>query len=504
MTKFAANKNLHAFIFVFTLMCFLGLSIASIATYRPEVDEGMFASPAKNLAEEGYLGTTILDTSGTKLTRIEQRTYWVMPLFLLNVAAFFKVIGVSLFSMRLVSAFWGVILLISWYLILIKLAKNRAIALLGMALIACSYMVIVTASMARMDIMSASLGYAGIALFLVLREKNLNIAILLSQTAIMLSGLTHSNGLMAFIGLAFLVVYLDFKKIRPKHILFAAVPYLVGGGVFSAWILQDVGAFRDQFLDNAKMSGRMDGFTSPLNGFIREFTERYPSAFGLNANTGGHSGPIYLKSLILIGYIVGVLGLAFTKSLRQNRNYFCLLILVAIYFAAFSILDGQKQTYYLVHIIPLYVACLAIWINWAWGKSSKPIWRLSLAGGVLIFVALQVGGIALRTKQNTYGKLYLPAIDYLKENAAENDLIFGKSDLAFGLNFPDNFVDDGEFGYSSGKKPKFIIYDSQVENSLNDAKVYFPEFYEYLPNLLENQYELAFENDGYKIYRRLE
>ncbi len=504
MKEFLTAKKRHYLIFALTLAVFAGLAAASNLTYRPEVDEGMFASPALNLATEGHFGTTVLDTEGTSLTRIEQRTYWVMPLFLLNAAAFFKTLGVSLFSMRLVSTFWGIILLISWYFIILKLSKNKTTALLGTGLIAASYMVIVTASMARMDMMSASLGFAGIAVYLVLRKKNFSRAVLFSQTLVMLAGLTHTNGIMAFFGLAFLTVYFDLRQIRLTHIFLAVVPYLVGGTGFGIWAFQDIEAFRDQFADNASMSGRLSGFSAPLQGFIGEFTQRYPHAFGLLANTGGHSGPIYLKSLILIGYIAGVFGLIFTRELRRNQKYFALLILAGIYFASLSILDGQKQTYYLIHIIPIYVACLAIFINQAWEKSSKPFQKLILLGGVFLFVSLQIGGIALRIKQNTKGRLYQPTINYLKENAAENDLIMGKSDLGFGLGFPENFVDDGRFGYRSGKRPKFIICDSQVENSFKDSEFHFPEFYEYFPKLLEDEYEVVYENEGYRVFSRIE
>ncbi|MGI8669914.1 MAG: hypothetical protein ACR2J3_08750 [Aridibacter sp.] len=502
MKDFSISHKQQTAIFVLIILIFISFAVASSLTYRPEVDEGMFASPAMNLAAEGYMGTTVLDTSGTNLTRIEQRTYWVMPLFLVNAAAFFKVFGASLFAMWLVSTFWGIILLISFYFITLKLSKNKNTALLSMGLVACSYMVIATASLARMDIMSASLGFAGIAVYLSFREKDFSKAIFFSQTLVMLSGLTHSNGIMAFVGLAFLTLYYDFRRIKIKHIFLAAIPYIIGGIGFGIWVLQDYQAFKDQFIDNAKMGGRLAGFTAPLEGFIKEFTERYPHAVGLGATTGGHSGPIYLKSLILIGYIVGVLGLIFTKELRQNLNYFALLILVGIYFAGLTILDGQKETYYLIHIIPLYVACFAIWLNWAWNNYSNSLMRLGLIGGVFIFIMLQIGGIGLRIKQNTYGRLYKPTIAYLKENSTEKDLIMGKSDLGFELGFPKNFIDDGEFAYSSGKRPKFIIYDSQVESSWQDSKVSFPEFYVYFPKLLKEEYKVAYENEGYKVYVR--
>ena len=100
---------------IFSVLLFLTLAIGSSLTHRPQVDEGLFASPAYNLAFNGHFGTTIFDMETSSLTRIDQKTYWVMPLFLLNVAASFKIFGFSLFAMRLVSVFWGLILLAAGY-----------------------------------------------------------------------------------------------------------------------------------------------------------------------------------------------------------------------------------------------------------------------------------------------------------------------------------------------------------------------------------------------------
>jgi hypothetical protein len=401
--------------------------------------------------------------------------------------------------MRLVSVFWGLILLLAWYFIVLKLSQNRSIALVCMALIACDYMILDTASSGRMDMMSASLGFAAIAAFLLLRERNLLLAILASQTFVVLSGLTHPNGVMAFLGLIFLTLYFDFRQIGWKHVAIAFIPYLVGGTAFGLWVLQDPTAFKDQFIDNVLMGGRTKGLTAPLEGFIKEFTKRYPHAFGLQANSGGHSGPIYLKSLILIGYITGLLGYIFTKELRRNRNYFALLVVTVIYFTFMALFDGQKETPYLVHIIPFYCAFLAIWIVYAWKNRVVPAPLLIL--GVGLFVALQVGGMSLRIKQNTYGNFYQPTVEFLKQNAADDELIMGGSDFGFGLGFPANHVDDGRFGFYTGKKPKFIIYDSGVEMSWQSSKEHYPQLYEHFPRLLQ-EYEVAYENPGYKVYRK--
>lgn len=497
MTK--PDLKIHSILISSAILLFLVLSVGSSITNRPHIDEGMFASPAINLANKGFLGTTVLETENSPLTRIEQRTYWVMPLFLLNTAAAFKTLGMSLFTMRLVSVFWGLVLLAAWYFIVLKLSDNRNIAALCLLLIAGNYTILDTASLGRMDIMSAALGFSALAAYLHWREKDLSRAVLFSQCLVVLAGLTHPNALLAFFGLLFLTLYFDFRRLSLKHIALAAVPYLIGGTAFGIWVFQDFEAFRAQFIDNALMGGRMSGTSSPLSGFIREFTEKYPHAYGLGANSGGHSGPIYLKSLIIVSYIAGVLGVIFTKSLRNNRNYLILLVLTAIYFVLMSVIDGQKQTPYLVYLIPFYCALLAIWLEWAWRSNFVP--RTLLIASVAGLLILQTGGMALRIKQNTYGNCYLPLTKFLKENTAENELIMGGADIGFNLGFPKNHVADGRFAYYTGKRPKFIIYDSSVEISWLDSKTLYPELYAHLPRLLQ-EYEVVYENAAYKVYQR--
>lgn len=494
------NCRNRIIILIFIAAIFLTFASGSALTNRPQIDEGMFASPAFNLERNGFFGTTNLETGHTKLTRIEQRTYWVMPLFLLNASASFKAFGVSLFTMRLVSIFWGLIFIFAGYLIALKSSESKNIALLGAAFLACDYMVLDTASQARPDMMCAALGFSAIAAFLVWREKNFSLAVLSSQTLVVLAGLTHPNGLLAFFAVAFLTLVFDFKQIKLKHLGIALIPYLIGGACFGAYILQDPQAFKDQFIDNAQMGGRMSGFSTPFSAIVREFTERYPHAFGLQANSGGHSGPIFLKSLILVGYALGFFGVLLTKELRENKNYRALLILTIIYFVWMALMDGQKQTYYIIQLVPFYLIMLAVFLNFLWRKSFVPHSLITLGASGLLLLGL--GGMALRIKQNTYGKFYKPMIAFLKENSGENDLIMGGAENGFGLDFAKNHIADGQFGFHTGKRPKFIIYDSAVENSWQDSKTFQPEFYEYLPRLLSEEYRVAYENDAFKVYER--
>jgi 4-amino-4-deoxy-L-arabinose transferase-like glycosyltransferase len=498
MTIAILKSRSHIFLVFCAFLVFLIFTFASSLTNRPQVDEGLFASPAHNLATKGHFGTTVLEIEGSSLTRIDRRTYWVMPLFLLNVSASFEAFGMSLFSMRLVSVFWGLVLLAAWYFIILKLSGNRNVALLGLFLLATNYTVLDTASLGRMDIMSAALGFAALAVYLNWRERNLLTAILLGQCFVVLSGLTHPNGIFAFFGLLFLIFYLDFRRLDLKIAAAGLIPYFVGGAAFGIWIWQDFEAFRAQFIDNAMMSGRMSSASSPLMGIVREFTEKYPHAYGLGATSGGHSGPIYLKSLILVGYIAGVLGLIFTKSLRQNKNYFILLVLTAIYFVVMALIDGQKQTPYLIHIVPFYCALLAIWIEWAWQRKFVP--RIVLILAVAAFAALQIGGLALRIRQNTYAKVYRPAVKFLRENTKDNEMIFGSPTLGFELGFQENLIGDPKFGMTTGKRPRILVFDDESRNSWQESQKFYPEYYEYLPRLLNEEYKIIYENAAFQIY----
>ena len=67
--------KIHFILIISAVFLFLALAVGSSLTNRPQIDEGMFASPAINLANEGFLGTTVLETENSPLTRIEQRTY---------------------------------------------------------------------------------------------------------------------------------------------------------------------------------------------------------------------------------------------------------------------------------------------------------------------------------------------------------------------------------------------------------------------------------------------
>jgi len=96
---------------------FAAFALALLFTKRPWVDEAWFTGPALDLVTHGRFGTLLLDPAGSHLRLynpdallqgINQRTYWVMPLHLLQLAAWGRLFGFSIFSMRMPSRLTGV------------------------------------------------------------------------------------------------------------------------------------------------------------------------------------------------------------------------------------------------------------------------------------------------------------------------------------------------------------------------------------------------------------
>jgi 4-amino-4-deoxy-L-arabinose transferase-like glycosyltransferase len=423
-----------------------------------------------------------------------------MPLHLVIQAGWYRLFGFSLFSMRSVATLWGLIGLACWYYIVKALYGSRNVAALTFLLLAFDYIFVMAASFGRMDMMSAALGSGAFAGYLLLRERNLTYAILVGQTLVVACGLTHPNGgVLFFSGLVFLTLYFDRARLRWYHLAVALIPYFIGSFCWGAYILRAPSLFLSQFKANASMAGRMNGLTSPLEAFKNEITLRYLTAFGMRQHSIGHAGPIRLKIFILLAYLIAIIGSLSVASLRRNRGYRALLILLAMYFLILTLFDGQKLSFYLIHIIPLYTAILAIWIHWCWTSRIVPRWLVAL--GLFSLISLQVGGIVYRAILNPYSTSYIPAMNVLKQQANKTSVIMGSAVVGFELGF-DNLVDDVRLGFYSGRRPDFIVIGETYESALTDYRTDHPEIYGYVEKLLSEQYDEIYNRNLYRIYAR--
>jgi len=224
------NYNLRRYQWIFfgIIAVYLLLAIGGVRTILPWCDEAWFSSPALNLITKGSFGTSVLDpTSDFRLNRIagiDRYTYWIVPLYPLTQAAWYKVVGFGLFSLRFYSVALGLLALASCYITIKVLSGDRRAALLAAALLSIDFTFQWSAAVGRMDMMCAALGQAGFAAFLLLRTRNFPMALLVSQSLVAAAGLSHPMGIGAFAGLLFLTLYYDRNRIRLSHVAQPTAP----------------------------------------------------------------------------------------------------------------------------------------------------------------------------------------------------------------------------------------------------------------------------------------
>ena len=484
------------------LAVYLFLSVATAVTERPGTDEGYFANPAYNLMSKGSFTTTVLETAGTPFQGMDRHTYWVMPLHPLVLSAVYKLFGFGVFSTRGLSIFFGLVALVAWFIIVRSLFNRVFLAFLVTALLSCDYIFIVCAASGRMDMMSAALGFAALAVYLLLRERRLPLAVLLSQALVAASGMTHPMGLLPFFGVVLIAICFDRKRIGLKHVALAVVPYAIGGVAWGLYILQDPQAFLSQFGGNATMGsdenigGRFVGLFSPFTGLKLELVYRYLANFGFGRATGAAK----MKIAFLFLYVVGILGSLLISQIRRLPNYRVLLGLTVVYFIGLTLIDSQKAYYYLVHIVPFYLTMVALFLSWCWsrqGLATKFV-ALVLCGIPL----LEMAGLLYRVRQDNYRNSFLPAVTFLREKSAGQGAIAATSGTAFGLGFPENVLHDPRLGFNTGKRFDYIVIDPELRYAIDTSKDRDPKLYEHTMRLLEGDYALVYDHRSYAIYAR--
>lgn len=481
------------------LVVFVALCVGTSLTKRPWSDEGWFAGAGYNLAFHGKPGTLVLEPRGYR-EGIDKYTYWTAPLYYPLQAGWYRLVGFSLFSMRTLSTVFGVILIVSVFFFTRALFKDDAVAMLTAALLSFDYVVVMGGSFGRMDIICTAFGWAALGAYFLLREKNFPLALFASQTLVVLSGLTHFLGIIYFFAFWFIVVYFDRSKLSLRAVLLSFTPYIVGAIAWGAYIMQAPELFMIQFGGNAQDGGRLALLADPVSAITKEITERYVVAYGLATHSAGSSGPVWLKSIVLFAYLLGI-GVALSvKQLRSKTGTRIAFILLAIFFTIMTLLDGQKLSYYLLNIVPVYSVILAAAMVYLFRRSQ--FGKLAASGLILGVLALQFGGLVLKMRTNGYANQFTPAAEFIKSNAQPGDVAYGSAELAFALGFEGQVVDDHWLGFERGRLPRFFVIEEVYEDALDGRRKSTPEVYSHVTRTLEREYELVYDRSHYQIFMR--
>lgn len=489
------NGKLTTLLIVTAISCYLLILISNIATRAPWVDEGLVANPAWNLAINGSTGTTCIETRGSQWTRVDKHTYNTLPLGILNLALWYKLFGFSLTTTRLPSLFWATVLLISIYFFLRLHGANRALAAVSVILTAIDYNFMIAATFARVDMMCAAIGISALASFSLLRLNRPKWAVLFSSFLVMLSLLTHPNGVV-FVPAVLLVELLAFRwSLSWKTAVLALLPVLTVGACWFAYLVLDWDAALDQLHSNT-YPGRLTGFLHPLLAIRSELLDRYLTAFGLTL--GEHpSGPLRARSIVLVAYLSGLVSILWITHLRHFRLVrlvVALLSLVSVYLTFF---DGTRFTYYMVLVTPWWCTLLGVILLHLWTSCRK-----AFAAIVITFLAvLQTGGVLYRSAQNPYRNDLVPAVSFLQSHASKEDLVFANTDFAMAYGFDRNVKAEISLGYRSNIDPEYIVIDPNALWQMRSWRGLEPSVYRYMVARL-HIYRLIYDQRGYQIYHK--
>lgn len=490
------NKKLsRRFLWVLgiSIAIYLVLAVMQASAKRPWSDEGWFASPAFNLAYHGFMGTTVL--YNPNLPRIQQHTYWILPLYLVALAGWFKLTGFGLVSMRMLSAVFGALAIGSWYAIAQKLTRDPLTAAVTAVLLATDYLFVNIGTLGRPDMMCAGWGSLALALYLCLREHGLRRAFLWANVAMACCFFTHPNVVLFAVLFALLLWRYDRKNLRIQTLLLGAVPYLVGAAMWLVYIGKDPSAFHAQLTDNADERGRFGNFLHPLMAIKAEIVDRYATAYGLGAHGAGHNGPIMLKSFVLACYVAAILICLFVPSIRARAGTKLALTMLGIIFAI-QCFFNQKLSWYLAHIVPLYTLVLAIALVATWQRR-----RFMRAGASVVILALlgvQVGGTLYLAKTNTYATQYMPLLAFLNHLPPQQS-IYGSAAIEFGLRHRERLLDDVSLGYYTHREPNYVVMDPIYANALLGLKYHHPVVYNAGQAKLKSAHKV-YDQDGFQVY----
>jgi hypothetical protein len=491
-----ATRSLAAPLIVITiviLLAYLALSVGTAHALRPWIDEGWHGAPAWSLAFRGYMGTPSFVDS--ELKDINRYTYWVMPIYPVIQAGWYRIFHFSLESMRALSIICGLLGLLAWTAIFRRLTLDTAGALLFMALMACDYINLTGVATGRAEAMALAFQAGAFAAYLRWRETDLRRAIVISQTLVVASGLTHPNGgMLSFLGALWLVLYFDRARIRFTHIALAAIPYLIGALAWGAYIAQDPQAFVSQY--GMQIATRSHVWFAPWQALHNELVTRYLLNMGLGGHSPGSYGPHYLKSLIFLAYALSIGGLLAIPSLRSKAAARVLLGLIAIYFLFYTFLEGTKASYYLVYFVYPLTAALVVFVRWVWQRYPRA--RMVMALGLAGLFAIQTGGALYRIRRDPYHKEYFPAAAFIEAHAKPGDLIMGSHELGFILGFRDGFVDDHLLGLETGRRPDWILVEEIYQGRFDTLQVKHPEQFAQVQQILAN-YQVVYDNKNYRV-----
>ncbi len=471
-------------------LLFVILSIGDALTRCPWWDEGMCADVAMTVRNFCHMGSSLIAPYGfIEWPGVQQYTYWQLPLYMLALGGWFRLVPPTLLAMRLFSLMWGCIFLASWFAIVRSVSRNEVLALLVCSAVGLDYVSITTASDGRTDMMCAGLGLAALAWYLSLRESNWSAGLLGASCLAAASLFCHPMGVISSLWLAGMVG-LDWRRIKWGALAWAALPYMAGLFACLYYIQQAPDIFKAQSRAVAEYRGT--GVGAILFNILNDFPERY-----LRYGFWQYPGFDRLKFIFLIFPVIGIVGVLADRSLRTQPLSKRLIIMALIAYVAVAVIDNQKYAMYEIYLLPTLIASGALWVhaNWDRGLLRRTVTCGLLAASIMATIA----AVAYRIRLDRYHNPYSPAVATIRSYLPPNGVVMGGSELGFALGFGPPLVDDRYLGYLSGKRPDVFVVNEYYGGPMGHSPR-MREAWQVSRMILKDQYHLVFDNAAFKIY----
>lgn len=466
------------------------LAVVYAFTREPWWDEGIYADVARQFARTGRLRSSLLGSVGSLGTGdfpgVDQRTYWTMPLHPVVVGLWFRVVGDGMVQTRLLSLAFAAVLVASWGAIVRRLTGSPAVAWIAAAFIAFNKYVLWSVTLGRPEALASGLTVLGAALYLRWREAHLLRAVCVAAALLAAGALAHPLAAVEGVALGTVAVVLDWRRLRPRHLLAAAA---VGGAVVSPWLLyiaQDPAMFRAQWTANTRAFGgrsRVAGLSNPLGALASDFVPRYVDQARWGASGSEHVVTVQFVTVFAC-LAIGVL----SPAVRRQQGFRLLALVAAGSWVALAVLDGSRYRQYSLHVYPALVAfgALVVYELASVGRASRVL-AGALAVGFTLPGLLWAGSLAWH---NVYRRDYLPVVAIVRQQQRAGASVIAGSEFAFELGYDwRRTVDDMEMRRPPDVYVQNDIYEGFTRKHPVRAR-------------LKQDYQVVYANPLYHVYVR--
>ncbi len=486
------KSSIRSLCLIAALLLYCAGVLARIFFLPPSNNEAWFASPAVDLLARHMMGTPILGGTGTWLAGVDQHTYWTMPLYGLVQVPWYFIFGFNIITQRFLTFFCGLALLICVYWLVRKLSTEWT-AVLSVVLICCDYQFVKQSGLGRMDMLCALLGFAGLALYVNLRETRFREAVLLSNTAAAASCMTHPCGILGLTSLWAVMFYLDRKRLTWREIGFAAAPYVVALALWGIYISQAPADFLTQ------MQGNTKGIQADIGGRKRFELITHPR-WALRSELYFRYIANYHSRFVPAVYLLGLLGVVILAWRTRQKGYVTIAIIAFLYFVELTLLEGLKTEVYLAHAVPALAIALAVVLCSVRfpGRAGIAVVSVFVAGLVIFQCVTEK-----RYSRATHApRDYFAAEKFLESNYTPGQSLIAPSEFAYRFGFYGGLTDDWRIGYGSGKSPEFLVVGALTRDWLKTHHNDTPEFGRFVDTRLGQEYVVVLHNPYYTIYAR--